>query len=979
MRAIVADANLSSAVAGLRALGRAGIPTVAVGPTRSAPGLWSRWATERAVCPDPVTRPDAFAEALGDLIDGSDPGFVYPGREETVDALLDATADQLRDARSPYPDADATRRIRDKRLLPELAGVSGLVAPATRAHVTGAELRDAVTELPVVVKPAAPGGALRTFCLVECEADLDRVAAKVAPEDQLLIQEHVPGSQVALALVVDGGGRVVERFQHAVLRTYPAEGGGTSLAVSMAPDEELVAGAAHMLHQAGYSGFAHLDLVTARGGFCLLDVNPRFYTSLPLATHCGVNLPEAWHRVLLGDTSATNRPYRSGVGYRWLDADVRSLGRYQRARGGGAGALWDPTDPLPSALMAGRVAVFDGGRALARRGAKRLSARTGPSLAPGRESKADRRIPSGRGAACDPPSVHAEYLPGGVFSLRHEPDPARAAPTAVVLVPPFGSEEVASYRERRWLARQLSDAGYPTLRIDLPTTGDSVGAAVDADRLGAWGDAVAQAAQRMRAERGRVAVVALGLGGLAAIHAASQGALIDDLVLWAVPATGRAAARRLGSLARLQPNRGPDESPLPEGWLEVGGYLLDAATLEQLAGVDLTASALGAVERVLLLGRDGEPAGEALAEAWRSKAVHVEMGPGDGYDAMLEHPQRTNPPKGVAERLLDWLAAAPAGGAAPVPASVGSAKRLVVAGGAEEPFELAGPQGRIFGVLGQPDRPGEGTCLVLLNAGAQRRTGPNRMWVETARRWVAEGVPTLRVDLAAIGDSDGDDSRLRDDAGLYRPEALDDVRAVLDELERRDAGSRFVLAGLCSGAYASFHLGATDPRVCAVGLLNPQALVWADDLAARREARKLRRITSRQGWTAFLSGEISTAAIVSSARVAARLIATRLVRRGRAPDPTGVTSVADGLDRLRASGTPVLLGFSDQEPLVADLEADGTRSRLDRWPNVTWVDLPGQDHELRPIQAQRAGRELLDRAVAAGISPPLSAPQRRRA
>jgi len=573
--------------------------------------------------------------------------------------------------------------------------------------------------------------------------------------------------------------------------------------------------------------------------------------------------------------------------------------------------------------------------------------------------------------------VHAEYLSGGVFALRHDSDPARRASTAVVLVPPFGSEEVASYRERRWLARQLADAGYPTLRIDLPTTGDSIGAAVDPDRLGAWADAVAQAARRMRTEGGRVAVVALGLGGLAAIRAASDGAPIDDLVLWAVPATGKAAARRLGGLARLQPNRiaaGLDESPLPEGWLEVGGHLLDAATLEQLAGLDLTASAPGAVERLLLLGRDGEPAGHALADAWRSKAVHVEAKPGDGYDAMLEHQQRTNLPEGVAERLLDWLAAAPAGTAAPVPASAGPAKRLAVAGGAEEPFGLVGPQGRIFGVLGRPERPGEGACVVLLNAGAQRRTGPNRMWVETARRWVAEGVPTLRVDLAAIGDSDGDESDLRDDAGFYRPEALDDVRAVLDELERRGAGSRFVLAGLCSGAYAAFHLGATDPRVCAVGLLNPQALIWSDDLAARREARKLRRTFSLQGWRDFLRGGISRPAIVASVRVAIRLVATRLVRRGRVADPTGITSIPDGLDRLRASGTPVLLGFSGQEPLVADLEADGTRSRLAEWPNLTWVDLPGQDHELRPIQAQRAGHELLDRAVAAGLSPRYPAP-----
>lgn len=376
MRAIVADANISSAVAGLRALGRAGIHTLAVGPTRAAPGLWSRWATERAVCPDPVARPGAFAEALGDLIDRSDPGFVYPGREETVDAVLDGTTDQLGGALSPYPDADATRRIRDKRLLPELAAAGGLSAPRTRAHLRGAELRAVVTDFPVVIKPAAPGGALRTFCLVGCEADLDRVVAQVAPEDRLLMQEHVSGSQVGLAVVIDGGGRVVERFQHAVIRTSPAEGGGTSLAVSMAPDQSLVISVARILHEAGYSGFAHLDLVASARGFCVLDINPRFYTSLPLATYCGVNLPAAWHRVLLGQSRAASSPYQSDVRYRSLDADLRSLrGRYQPLRGQRAGALWDRRDPLASALMAGRIIASQGSTMVAGRTA-RVSTRT---------------------------------------------------------------------------------------------------------------------------------------------------------------------------------------------------------------------------------------------------------------------------------------------------------------------------------------------------------------------------------------------------------------------------------------------------------------------------------------------------------------------------------------------------------------------------------------------------------------------------
>jgi alpha/beta superfamily hydrolase len=36
------------------------------------------------------------------------------------------------------------------------------------------------------------------------------------------------------------------------------------------------------------------------------------------------------------------------------------------------------------------------------------------------------------------------------------------------------------------------------------------------------------------------------------------------------------------------------------------------------------------------------------------------------------------------------------------------------------------------------------------------RSGPNRLTTAFARRWACAGVPSLRLDLRGIGDSDGD-------------------------------------------------------------------------------------------------------------------------------------------------------------------------------------------------------------------------------
>ena len=52
---------------------------------------------------------------------------------------------------------------------------------------------------------------------------------------------------------------------------------------------------------------------------------------------------------------------------------------------------------------------------------------------------------------------------------------------------------------------------------------------------------------RAASRSSRVAVIGIGLGGLLAIEATRSGAPIDDLVLWAVPAGGRATCESCGS------------------------------------------------------------------------------------------------------------------------------------------------------------------------------------------------------------------------------------------------------------------------------------------------------------------------------------------------------------------------------------------------------------------------------------------------
>src|SRR5256714_2344529 len=351
MDALVADAHLRNAVAAPRGLAGPGIGPFAHDSARRAAGRWSRSAAGR----DTADLADA-AVRRGPIV-------VYPGQEATIDRLLALRPRLGGGVVLPYPGPEAVRALREKRGLPALAAQHGLAVPDTLFEGTAAQLASAEIPLPAVLKPAAAVSALPTARAVDSARDLEVVVATLPPGERVLAQEPVEGSLVSLALVLDRDGSVVARFQEDALRTWPRKAGSFAATVSRAPDADLVERAAAMLRATGYWGLVQPDLGRRGAETLLLDVNPRFYACMPLALHCGVNLPAAWHGVVEGRTPGGPTAYPAGRRFRWLEGDVyaarhghpKALARGGRAH---AGAMWASDDPLASLLLAGGAATL---------------------------------------------------------------------------------------------------------------------------------------------------------------------------------------------------------------------------------------------------------------------------------------------------------------------------------------------------------------------------------------------------------------------------------------------------------------------------------------------------------------------------------------------------------------------------------------------------------------------------------------------
>jgi alpha-beta hydrolase superfamily lysophospholipase len=600
-----------------------------------------------------------------------------------------------------------------------------------------------------------------------------------------------------------------------------------------------------------------------------------------------------------------------------------------------------------------------------------------------------------------------------VFAFLHRgADPL--GETAVLLCPPFGWEDMCSYRIRREWAERLAGAGYTALRIDLPGSGDSAGVPGDPGQLDAWTQAVAGAARWLRlptADRptpaARVVGVGIGLGGMVSCRAALQGAPIDELALWAVPARGRTLLRELRTFSALEVanaleagEAAPQSDAEDDGALVANGYSMSAATVTELERFDLgeLEPSWHGTPRALLLGRDGLKVDKALPAILERAGAAVTVADGPGFGEMMVEPQDARMPVEVVELVSAWLddgaleheasaKVAHSQGHATVDTSAASApsdhdEMIVDCDGVEvreTPLFLDGGDGsgRLFAVLAEPLGARRELTAVLLNAGPQRRIGPNRMWVEIARRWAASGVPTVRLDAAGIGDADGDAKALGQVTAFYRQVYVEQARAALAQLAERGLPPRFVMLGLCSGGYWSVQAALTDERVTAVMMLNPRTLVFDEWRHTRRRVRHLgRQMLLPSTWRRVLTGEIMFAKHLETGRTLVdraasgpmrareRVVARRQQRRA-APKRAPHQPIEDLFDALRERDQRALLMFTGKEVLRTELTDNGVLDRIDRWPNLelALIGSSADTHTLTPLWLQREVHALVDRAL----------------
>jgi predicted ATP-grasp superfamily ATP-dependent carboligase len=337
MRILVLDGNQNQAVASVRSLADAG-HEVLVGEASSwSKAGWSRFCSGTFQYPNPEEDAAEFIARISDVAKQQAGTLVLPMTEATtlpVSARRDALLSE--GARLVLPDHADVLRAFNKNEMVQLAASIGVVVPKTVAVSNIEDARGAgqVLKFPVVLKPRSSvetqsNGGVRITGRPRYARDSQELLARyeelIQICSQMLVQEFVDGDGVGyFALMCHGELRA--EFAHRRIRDVHPTGSGSAVRVSVEPDPEVRTASLAILKALRWHGVAMVEFRQAAGSPpVFMEVNGRFWNSLPLACYSGADFP-AWLAELAEKGDVENKSqFRSGVVCRWLLGDFRHV------------------------------------------------------------------------------------------------------------------------------------------------------------------------------------------------------------------------------------------------------------------------------------------------------------------------------------------------------------------------------------------------------------------------------------------------------------------------------------------------------------------------------------------------------------------------------------------------------------------------------------------------------------------------------
>ncbi len=317
MTALILDAHLASALAAVRSLGRRGVTIIAGGERKTAMSFYSKYCQRSFIYPNPLKDPAGFVKKVTAIAKQSGQPVIYSFSDNTF----------LPWARAQGSAAGVEIAFDKKKTL-ELAESLAIPVPKILKE-------PAPSDFPVAIKPRHNCSWLKgpatfeTTVFAHSPAELKKKKEAIWQRtgEEPIVQEYVKGEERGLFFLLDQG-RPLAVFAHRRLRSISASGGASSLRESISPPPDLKAYSLKLMASLKWHGPAMVEFK----GDKLMEINGRFWGSLPLAIFAGVDFPWLYYQLVTGRKVEAASQYRIGIKSRHLLADVRNFWRWPWGR-----------------------------------------------------------------------------------------------------------------------------------------------------------------------------------------------------------------------------------------------------------------------------------------------------------------------------------------------------------------------------------------------------------------------------------------------------------------------------------------------------------------------------------------------------------------------------------------------------------------------------------------------------------------------
>jgi len=298
---VVPGISAPSSTAVCRSLGKRGIYTIVVSEHENAAAFRSRYCDEAHVVPDPHADLSGYINTLLGLAERDSVRTIVPVREVDIYALSTHREAFAEHIATPWPSFGSLRQVQDRLALADAAEQAGVAMPETQACTEWQRW-----DQPTIVKAryslladtfseSQPIGRVSGVPKTEYfnsdkKPDLDTVINRMGHIP--IAQEYVDNTNEYGFFALYDRGKAVATFQHRQLRAYHYSGGPSAFRESVSiPDLERAGRA--LLDSIDWHGLAMVEFLRDQesGEFKLMEVNPRFWSSLPFSIRSGADFP----------------------------------------------------------------------------------------------------------------------------------------------------------------------------------------------------------------------------------------------------------------------------------------------------------------------------------------------------------------------------------------------------------------------------------------------------------------------------------------------------------------------------------------------------------------------------------------------------------------------------------------------------------------------------------------------------------------